>query len=131
VLKLASALSRRVGRDRWKGARGAGVETLPEVSPNRRIVAPAADKAQASLRSPPAGGVPVRRRGEPGDEGGRFGDDPLRDGPVGLRDSTSWASGYRTIRVREPGVEYSTATRPPATPGRFPSPSPARPEDGM
>ena len=42
VLKLASALSRRAGRDRWEAARSAGVETLPNVSPKRRIVAPAA-----------------------------------------------------------------------------------------
>jgi hypothetical protein len=39
VLKLASALCRRAGGDRWEGGR---VETLFEVSPNRRIIAPAA-----------------------------------------------------------------------------------------
>jgi hypothetical protein len=88
VPKLASALSHRAGRDLWEGGRGRGGEGW-RLSPRCRRnggLSPRRRKS-ASLRSPDwAGGVPVRRRGKPGDEGGggRQASPPVAGGRTGV-----------------------------------------------
>jgi hypothetical protein len=79
------------GRDATSGkAAGAGVERggdSPQGVAETEDCRPGGERAQACLRSPDwAGGVPVRRRGKPGDEGGggRQASPPVAGGRTGV-----------------------------------------------